>query len=56
MLEAIAVWWCRQTHRKIMTPVNGQYKCAECLREFPVTWRTAGCEWVPKKRSGWWVR
>ena len=40
MLEFVAKWWCRAFHQKVMRPVRGQYRCAECLREWPVAWES----------------
>jgi hypothetical protein len=38
MVELTTKWWCRTFHNKMMRPVNGSYRCAECLREWPVNW------------------
>ena len=38
MIELTAIWWCRTFHTKIMRPVRGHYRCAECLHEWPVNW------------------
>jgi len=38
MLEVAGKWWCRTFHKKVMRPVCGHYRCAECLREWPVNW------------------
>lgn len=38
MIELASRWWCRTFHRKVMRPVRGHYRCAECFREWPVHW------------------
>lgn len=38
MIELASRWWCRRFHRKVMRPVRGHYRCAECFREWPVHW------------------
>ena len=38
MLEFVRKWWCRTFHEKVMRPICGNYRCAECLREWPVNW------------------
>ena len=38
MLEFAEKWWCRTFHQKVMRPVSGHYRCAECLRKWPVSW------------------
>jgi len=38
MLELVGKWWCRTFHEKVMRPVCGHYRCAECLRQWPVNW------------------
>lgn len=30
--------WCRWVHPMPMWPVNGQYRCPECLRTYKVMW------------------
>lgn len=30
--------WCRAFHKAPMWPVNGYYRCPDCLRTFPVAW------------------
>ncbi len=34
----IAELWCRLMHPAVMWPVRGYYRCATCLREYPVAW------------------
>ncbi len=36
--ETAAATWCRAMHPAPMWPVNGQYRCPQCLRTFPVPW------------------
>ena len=36
--ERMARTWCRLTHPAPMWPVNGHYRCPECLRSFEVPW------------------
>jgi len=38
MLEFAGKLWCKTLHQKVMRPVCGHYRCAECLREWPVNW------------------
>ena len=38
MFEFVARWWCRNFHEEVFRPVRGQYRCQECLREWPVSW------------------
>ena len=39
MFEAISKWWCRVAHAQVYRPIRGRYRCAVCLREWPVTWQ-----------------
>ena len=39
MFEQMMKWWCRNFHSEIFRPVNGEYRCAVCLRTFPVEWQ-----------------
>jgi hypothetical protein len=36
--ELLARQWCRVTHKDPMWPVNGRYRCPECLRTYEVPW------------------
>lgn len=36
--ERVSRVWCRAFHRPPMWPVNGHYRCPDCLRTYPVTW------------------
>ncbi len=38
IMARLANWYCRNFHRKIMTPVNGKYECSVCQRRFKVEW------------------
>src|ERR1051325_2536073 len=38
MVEQYFRWWCKQFHTQVFRPVRGQYRCAECLRTWPVPW------------------
>lgn len=38
LLARIQAAWCNRWHRRISTPVNGEYICLECLRRVPVLW------------------
>ena len=38
MLDWLRWAICRLTHRRITRPVNGRYRCLECLRLFTVHW------------------
>lgn len=33
--------WCKWTHPAPMWPVNGYYRCPECLRTYQVPWAQA---------------
>lgn len=37
-LETLSRFWCRATHRQPMWPVNGMYRCSQCLRTYRVPW------------------
>lgn len=39
IVERLAMKWCQLFHKQISRPVNGEYKCWKCLREFEVRWR-----------------
>ena len=36
LLDKIGEIWCIYMHKSAMWPVRGQYRCAVCLREYPV--------------------
>jgi hypothetical protein len=36
--EQFSRLWCRAFHPQPMWPVNGYYRCPECLRAYPVPW------------------
>jgi len=36
LLDRIGELWCITVHRSAMWPVHGRYRCAVCLREYPV--------------------
>lgn len=36
--EDVARFWCRAFHRAPMWPVNGYYRCPDCLRTYRVEW------------------
>ena len=38
MLVAIGNLYCRSVHRSMSHPVNGKYRCWQCLREFELRW------------------
>ena len=38
MLAAIGNLYCRSLHSAISHPVNGKYRCWQCLREFDLRW------------------
>ena len=38
MFELVSRFWCRHFHKSLMRPVHGTYKCATCLRMWPVPW------------------
>ena len=37
--SALATFYCRAFHGAISRPVNGKYRCWQCLREFDIQWR-----------------
>jgi hypothetical protein len=36
LLDRIGELWCINVHRSAMWPVKGRYRCAVCLRQYPV--------------------
>lgn len=38
-MEPLKKWWCKHFHRQVFRPVNGMYRCGECLRTWPVPWQ-----------------
>lgn len=36
LLDRIGELWCINVHRSAMWPMRGRYRCAVCLREYPV--------------------
>ena len=38
MMELLLRWWCRRFHNQLFRPAHGQYRCAVCLRTWPVRW------------------
>ena len=40
LLDRIGEWWCIHMHRSAMWPIRGQYRCAVCLREYPVVFES----------------
>lgn len=51
MVELATKWWCRTFHEKLMRPVRGHYRCAECLREWPVSWEISNATSTGENRS-----
>jgi hypothetical protein len=47
--ELLARQWCRVAHKDPMWPVNGQYRCPECLRTFEVPWANSTLKAEPKQ-------
>jgi hypothetical protein len=41
LLDRIGELWCIGMHRSTMWPVQGRYRCAVCLREYPVQFEMA---------------
>ncbi|MCC6863040.1 MAG: hypothetical protein IT158_30980 [Bryobacterales bacterium] len=35
----IGALWCRFAHPASLWPFGGQYRCATCLRAYPVPWK-----------------
>lgn len=42
LMDRVARMWCRWTHPAPMWPINGQYRCPECLRTYHVPWNDTG--------------
>ncbi len=38
LAQTLAEQRCRWIHRAISHPINGKYRCWECLREFETGW------------------
>ena len=38
IVAAIGNLYCRSFHKAISLPVNGKYRCWQCLREFDPRW------------------
>jgi len=36
--DRFAAGWCALVHTSILWPIVGHYRCAVCLRSFPVVW------------------
>ena len=54
MIELCQKWWCRHFHDRLLRPVHGQYRCAICLRTWPVPWESRTVERVatiPRRES-----
>jgi hypothetical protein len=47
LLSSVSKVWCQTTHPSPMWPVNGQYRCPKCLRQFPVPWEEKQAQVVP---------
>jgi hypothetical protein len=41
MFDFVSKWWCRIAHQNVYRPIRGYYRCATCLRAWPVPWETA---------------
>lgn len=41
LLDRIGELWCINVHRSAMWPMRGRYRCAVCLREYPVQFEGA---------------
>lgn len=41
MIEKCRKLWCRYFHEGVMRPHCGQYRCAVCLRSWPVPWEAS---------------
>jgi hypothetical protein len=37
--------WCYWMHPAPMWPVNGQYRCPSCQRQYPVPWENGETRW-----------
>ena len=46
MIELCQKWWCRHFHNQLLRPVRGEYRCAVCLRTWPVPWESRNIERV----------
>lgn len=38
VVSSLSRMWCQAMHPSPMWPVNGQYRCPECMRVYPVAW------------------
>lgn len=38
MLESVLRLYCYYFHTRTFRPVRNEYRCAECLRTWPVLW------------------
>jgi hypothetical protein len=38
MIEKLMRKWCSLMHGIPTRPINGKYRCRECLREYAVNW------------------
>lgn len=36
LIDRIEKFWCVTMHTATMWPIHGSYRCATCLREYPV--------------------
>ncbi len=36
LLDQVGQLWCQMTHREVMWPVHGAYRCRVCLRSYQV--------------------
>ncbi len=50
--ERVSRGWCRAFHRQPMWPVNGFYRCPQCLRTYPVPWANRNYAPQPVQRQG----
>lgn len=51
MIEILGSLWCRTFHREITRPVNGQYICLRCLRQFSAQWQPGSVRKHPEFRQ-----
>ncbi len=42
LMNRIETFWCEHMHTATLWPIHGKYRCASCLREYPVDFEAIG--------------
>lgn len=42
LVEEVERIWCSAMHSHVMWPVHGEYRCAVCLRAYPIPFALPG--------------